>query len=332
MLLTTLTGTTGAVHALTVTPADRVSVTGASDAANREISVRVRSALVDRKRDATGTVTVPSGAGAACDLAVALALAPELAHGFDAAIGELSLAGEVRCVQGIIPRLEALRDAGVKRCLVPAQQLEAGAVPGIEVFGLSHLGGEPRPLPAWAWREPEYPSLDDITGLDEAKAALRTAVTEGHDVLLVHEPGAGATMLARRALELLPPLTDEARLEIARIWSASGLPVSPALGRPFRAPHHTVSATGLAGGGRPVRPGEVTLAHGGVLFLDEVASFSKYALEALEDALDRSIAHGMDAHPRVVIAACAPRELARVERTFVNRFTKIGLPAPKRRA
>lgn len=330
LLTTTLAGTTGHVHALAVAPAAALTVAGPSEASCRDIRIRVRSALVDRRRDATGSVTLPREADVSADLAVALALVPEYAHGIDAAIGELSLAGQVRPVRGIIPRLEALRDAGVRRCLVPLSQLEAAAVPGIECLGLGALGEEPRPLFPWSWREPEYPSLDEVRGLDEArleeaKAALRAAIDDGRDVLFVREPGAGATMLARRAVSLLPALDATARDEIARIWSASGLPVSPALGRPFRAPHHTVSVTGLVGGGRPVRPGEVSLAHGGVLFLDEVGEFSRHAIEALEDALDRSRAHGMDAHPRVVIAACTEAELPRVAKSFVGRFDRIVL-------
>lgn len=331
MLLTTLAGTTGHVHALAVAPAAApLTVAGPSEAFCREIRIRVRSALVYRHRDATGSVALPREADASADLAVSLALVPEYAHGIDAAIGELSLAGQVRPVRGIIPRLEALRDAGVRRCLVPLAQLEAAAVPGIECLGLGALGEEPRPLLPWSWREPEYPSLDEVRGLDEARleeaiAALRAAIDGGRDVLFVREPGAGATMLARRAVSLLPALTHDVRDEIARIWSASGLPVSPALGRPFRAPHHTVSVTGLVGGGRPVRPGEVSLAHGGVLFLDEVGELSRHAMAALEDALDRSQSCDMDAHPRVVIAACTEAELPRVAKSFVGRFDRIFL-------
>lgn len=325
LLTTTLTGTTGHVHALAVAPAATVTVAGPSEASCREIRIRVRSSIVDRQRDATGSVTLPREADASADLAVALALVPAYAHGIDAAIGELSLAGQVRPVRGIIPRLEALRVAGVRRCLVPLSQLEAASVPGIECLGLGALAEEPRPLFPWSWREPEYPSLDEVRGLDEAKAALRAAIDGGRDVLFLREPGAGATMLARRAVSLLPALDATARDEIARIWSASGLPVSPALGRPFRAPHHTVSVGGLVGGGRPVRPGEVSLAHGGVLFLDEVGEFSTAAMEALENALDRSRIHDMDAHPRVVIAACTEAELPRVARSFVGRFDRIVL-------
>jgi magnesium chelatase family protein len=329
MITTTLTGATGKAHQITVTPSKAFTVSGIDDTKRREITVRVRSALTDLRRDAAGDVALPQEADVSADLAVAFALVPDLAHGFDAAIGELSLTGEIRCVRGIIPRLEALRDAGVQRVIVPLSQLEAGSVAGIEIFGLRRLGEVPQPLFAWSWRAPEYPSLDEIQGLDEAKQALRAALAEGRDVLLVREPGMGATMLARRALGLLPALTDEERIEIARVWSAAGLPVSSALGRPFRAPHHTVSALGLAGGGRPTRPGEVTLAHGGVLFLDELCDFVPHALERLEDALDRSVSCDMPAHPRAVIATCTPQQFADargIARRIMQRCVVITLP------
>jgi magnesium chelatase family protein len=325
----TLAGTTGHVFTCGVRPSDRIAVEGVSEVKRREIAVRLRSALVTARGvplTQSGTVTLDASADAACDLAAALALVPEYAHGADAALGELSLGGEVRAVRGVIPRLEALRDAGARRVLVSPSQLEAASVAGIEVLGLRRLGATPAPLPAWTWREPEYPPVSEIPPhLGEALEAVRDAVRGGRDVLLVREPGAGATLLARRVVGLLPALAPEAREEIAQIWSASGLPVSPALGRPFRAPHHTVSVAGLVGG---THPGEVTLAHGGVLFLDEVNELSRQALDALEDALDRSASHGMPAHPAIVIAACAPEALARVEKTFVRRFDRITLPRP----
>lgn len=330
MITATLTGTTGAAHTLLVKPGP-FAIVGMTEPRRREASVRVRAVLAS----AEGVITVPQGADAASDLAIALsalpALAPPMARGFDAAIGELALTGEVRAVRGIVPRLKALRDSGVHRCIVPASQREAACVPGIEAWGLRALGDTPEPMPAWSWRTPEYPQLDEVLGLDEQKLELRAALAAGRDVLFIREPGAGATMLARRAVGLLPALTDDERLEITTITSSAGLDVRESLGRPFRAPHHTVSMAGLCGGGTPVRPGEVTLAHGGVLFLDELGEFSRAALDALGHSLDRGQTRsGMPARPRV-IAACTEKELARIEGTpFVKRFVRIPFPPPVR--
>jgi len=338
MITTTLSGVAGTAHALVVTPSTHVDVAGVSEAKRREIRVRVCASFAYLGLAAPGgTVALPAYADAASDLAVALSLAPQLAHGYDAAIGELSLAGDVRAVRGIIPRLVALRDSGVRRCLVPACQREAAAVPGIEVAGLAALGAAPQPMPAWQWEPPSYPDPSELPeSLSEAREALAEALGRGRDVLLIGVPGSGRVMLARRAMALMPALDDSQRDEIAQIWSASGLGVPTGLGRPFRAPHHTASLGGLVGTAATsttfARPGEITLAHGGVLLLDEVDQIAQHAIEGLEDAMDRSTVHGMPAHPRVVIAACHPDALARMEgrkahRRFIRRFDQIRLPA-----
>lgn len=293
-----------------------------SDSMRRETVIRVRSALASRGRVPSGTLRLPRDLDSSWDLAVAFSFAPDLAQGFDAAIGELSLDGHVRPVRGILPRLLALRDSGVRRCLVPASQPEAALVPGIEVFGLDRLGGEIRALEPWVWSSPRGPELLDWKpgpGLAETAKKVAEAVANRQNVLLIRNPGAGSTMLARRVIpEMLEEISEEARFEVATIYSAAGLPVTDVLGRPFRAPHYTVSASGLVGGGPHLRPGEVSLAHEGVLFLDEVSEFSRSALRDLADVWKRGAHLGIPAKPRTVLATVEPAFHIRLEPEFVR--------------
>jgi len=224
-------------------------------------------------------------------------------------VGELALDGSVRAVRGLLAVLAAARREGRGPVWAPAENApEARALPGVSVVSISSLadlrgdggdGSGPIPDRARAGQDPgvtpeptpdaEPPDLSDVRGQGQARRALEIAAAGGHNLLLIGPPGGGKTMLARRLPGILPPLGDEEAIETTTIHSVAGrLPPGAGLLRnpPFRAPHHTVSDAGLVGGGRGPMPGEASLAHRGVLFLDELPEFRRNALEALRQPME----------------------------------------------
>ena len=216
-------------------------------------------------------------------------------------LGELSLTGALRPVRGVLPMAMAAVRSGIKSLYVPAENaVEATLAEGLTVYGVpdvmalvAHLRGETplSPVPPWSGDTENniLPDLQDVMGQENCRRALEIAAAGNHNLLLIGSPGAGKSMLARRLPSILPDLTPQEALETTEIYSVAGMTDSrhPLLRhRPFRAPHHTVSAVALAGGGATPHPGEISLAHNGVLFLDELPEFHKDALEALRQPLE----------------------------------------------
>jgi magnesium chelatase family protein len=289
------------------------TIVGLADKAVREARERVRAAIVNSGHEfPQKRITVnlaPAylrkiGPGFDLPLAVAILVAAEQleADWLDdvAVAGELSLTGEVRAIRGALAIAEGVRRHLISRLLLPrARACEAALVPGLTVLGIESLReavdvlagrAEPPPPPEPPPEVDPDPMLDlaDVRGQNALIPALEVAAAGGHNLFLHGPPGTGKTMLARRLPSILPSLTAAEAVDVTRIHSVAGLHGGNGLvpQRPFRAPHHTISAAGLVGGGSQPLPGEATLAHHGVLFLDELSEFVRSSLEALRQPLE----------------------------------------------
>ncbi len=292
------------------------TVVGLADTEVKESRERVRAALLNSRFEYPARrITVnlapadlPKGGGR-YDLAIALGILSasdqipgELLAEYEF-LGELALSGELRPVQGVLPTAIRAREAG-RTLVVPAANVgEAALVSGVKVIGADHLlsvcahlaGQDVLPmakeLPATPIAAMNYADLAEVRGQTHAKRALIIAAAGGHSLLLIGPPGTGKTMLASRLPGILPPMTETEALESAAIQSIShhGFNPSQWQQRPYRAPHHTASGVALVGGGSNPRPGEISLAHHGILFLDELPEFDRRVLEVLREPLESGL-------------------------------------------